>query len=338
MKKIFKTILLVIILILIGINIPITHLSYKKSTKDYNNWMKENISDNRRIIDIKMLGAHDTFSSHIHLFSKIDPYAPSVFKSIPGRLLKGFFIRQSVTQISGAKELLKSGVRYFDIRLSLIDNTWHTKHNYISEEFDAKEIVDYLKSYPGEFLVLDFQHINGVDYNNKEDYLKYQDMLKDLGLLDFNYKGSEDVADIRYDEITNQKKQSRVIIIDKFTYKDKKTYYYQDAIVSNWANSDDFNTVFNFLKEDGKKTKDERKFKVMQAVTTIQASPSGFLNSFKTWSLLNRASKFNRYLISQKDFDKMLFNTPIVMVDYSNTNKNNFLDQMMKLIINANKK
>jgi len=342
-KKILKIILLLILLIIICINIPITHISHQNSTQNYNNWMNENINSNPNIVDIKMLGAHDAFSNEINVFSKIDPYADGIFNGFTGKILKGLLVRQSITQIADTKELLNSGVRYFDVRLTYTDNNWYTKHNYISEKFDtiAEDIVNYLDNYTGEFLILDFQHISGLDYDDKDDYLIYREMLDNFGLLSYNFTNtSKSLGEITYTQITNNKANSNVVIIDKFTYANKETYHYESSITSNWANSDDFDIVIQFLKDESINSKNtiapNTSFKVMQAVTTMQSSASGFLNGLSTWSLLLRASKFNDYLITHNDFLDIMNSSPIVMVDYSNTNENAFLDNIMKAIIKAN--
>ena len=62
-----------IILVLV-INLPIINFNDTVSENDYSNWMSETVSDDKLVKDIAMLGAHDTFSNEIIVFSKIDPY------------------------------------------------------------------------------------------------------------------------------------------------------------------------------------------------------------------------------------------------------------------------
>jgi hypothetical protein len=343
LKKIIKIVALVLCIFIIGINIPITYIGNQISTNDYSNWMNESIDGNPKLVDVKMLGAHDAFSSEINFLSEVDPYASGIFKGVPGVLLKGLLVRQAVTQNANVNELLSSGVRYLDIRLTYKDNEWYTKHNYLAEQFEpiGENLVRYLDEYSGEFLILDFQHIDGIDYDSKEDYVIFEEMLERIGLLSYNYVSeTKSLGDIRYLEITNNKTESKVIIIDKFTCEEKKTYYYETSIYSNWANNDDFESVFAFLQEDSVQVANDKNhegsFKVMQAVTTMQSTPSGLIDGLRTWSLLNRASGFNDFLIFQEDFEEILNQLPIVMVDYSNTNENEFLDRIMEIIIMEN--
>jgi hypothetical protein len=84
-------------------------------------------------------------------------------------------VKQAKTQSGDVSQLLTGGVRYLDIRLSYLDDIWYTKHNYISGEFEsiALNIISFLESNQGEFLILDFQHINGVSYDSLEDYMLF---------------------------------------------------------------------------------------------------------------------------------------------------------------------
>lgn len=72
----------------------------------------------------------------------------------------------------------------------------------------------------------------------------------------------------------------------------------------------------------------------MQAVTTMSMSPSGIINSVKTWSLVERAERFNEYLLDCENLELLMESMPIVMVDYA-TDKE-FVDEIMELIIDLN--
>jgi hypothetical protein len=72
----------------------------------------------------------------------------------------------------------------------------------------------------------------------------------------------------------------------------------------------------------------------MQAVTTMELSLEGIFNSFKSWSLLNRAESFNNFLIQEENFQDLLDYLPIVMVDYTSEIK--FNERIMEIIIDHN--
>jgi len=341
-KKLYRvliTVLVVLLSIIVVINLPIIQVNHKDSDNDYSNWMRDSLSNDKFVTDVKMLGAHDAFSQEINYFSDVDTSADSILKGFVGKLIKGFIVKQSVTQIASPNELLKNGVRYFDVRLTYDNDTWVTKHNYVSGEFEpiADEIISFLTANKGEFLVLDFQHISGVDYSSDEDYLNFYNMLDEYGLLEYIYQvSSNNLDNLTYGELTNNGLESKLIIIDKFTKVDKNTMLYSSSIRSNWANSDSFDDVYSFLEDEkvSVENSDYSNFVVMQAVTTMNMSPSGFSDAIMNWSLIERAEKFNSFLIQQDNFLELTETLPIIMVDYCNSAP--FIDDIMELIMENN--
>ena len=339
--KIFLVLLIFIISLLLVINIPIINLSNKTSEIDYSNWMSENLSNDQLIVDIAMLGAHDAFSNEINIFSKLDPYEDNgIMKGFTGLLVKGFIVKQSVTQVAKAQDLLSKGVRYLDVRLTYTDNKWYTKHNYLSSDFEsvASQIVDFLSNNEGEFLILDFQHISGLDYSNIDDYNIFKTMLDSYGLLDYAYTVNN-LSTLNYGELTNNGTKSKLIITSKFDHSSIEVLNYSDSVRSNWADSDDFEYILEFIKEDASLVQEDNindKLRVMQGVVTMQMDQTGLVNALTSWSLINRAKNFNNYLIESRDFVLLLDNLPIIMVDYSNTNYLLFNDNVMELIIDFN--
>jgi len=344
-KKILKIItwvLVVPITLLLVINIPIITLFKNTNDQYYGYWMSETIDEDARVIDIAMLGAHDVFSADINLFSRVDELsADSIMMGVTGVLVKGFIVKQSVTQVSDVESLLLSGVRYLDIRLTYDDGEWYTKHNYISNNFveQVPMITSFLNTHPGEFLILDFQHIHGLSYESCMDYNEFLDMLDETGILEYAYQ-VDSLTDLTYGELTNDKTEAKVIIISKFTNSSEKVLFYDDAIRSNWANSDDFTYIVNYLQEEATAVTEgnvDDRFRVMQGVATMQMSGSGIIKALGSWSLINRAKSFNEYLINSEDFASMIEELPIIMVDYSDTESAEFNTQIMEIILDFNR-
>lgn len=337
--KIFLIVFIFILALLLLINVPIISFSNESSDNDYSNWMSETLGNDQLVIDVAMLGAHDAFTSKINIFSELDPYETNgVMQGFTGLLIKGFIVKQAVTQVSDASTLLDKGVRYLDIRLSYFEENWYTKHNYLSEEFVTvtSQIITFLDENPGEFLVLDFQHIDGLEYGNDEDYELFKTMLEDSGLLEYAYI-VDDLSSLTYGDVTNNGTESKVIVLSKFIDSETEILQYNDSIRSNWADSDDFDYVFEFLIEEAElKSEYENQFRVMQAVTTMQMSGGGILNALTSWSLIERAKSFNNYLIETEGFIELLESLPIIMVDYSDTNESGFNDNIMEIIIEFN--
>lgn len=339
MYKTLKIFLVIVIVFVILINIPIGSLGYRVSEEDYSHWMSETLDNDDLILSVAMLGAHDAFSNEIDMNSVVDPYeSNSIFRGIPGSLLKGYLVKQAKTQSGDVSELLKSGVRYLDIRLSLIDDNWYTKHNYISGEFEliVTDIIAFLESNSGEFLLLDFQHINGVAYDSIEDYNDFKEMLQEFGILEYAFIVN-DLTTVTYGDVTVNGSQSKVIIIAPFESSEGEVLEYSANIRSSWADSDDFNYVMDFLTTESEIASEHMsQFRVMQAVTTMQLSPSGIINSLTTWSLINRAGQFNEHLLNSGDLEELMSILPIVMIDNAGSNKGQITDDLMEIIIGFN--
>ncbi|MBN2540566.1 MAG: hypothetical protein JXB08_03470 [Bacilli bacterium] len=333
--------LLSVILFFLILNLPLFTVINNTTDTDYSNWMSETLSGNERIVDIAMLGAHDAFSYDIDIASPLDPYETnSIMQGATGVLVKGFIVRQSRTQMSTASELLKAGVRYFDIRLTYDDGNWYTKHNYISTDFlpILQEIIDFLDANTGEVLILDFQHISGLDYNSTDDYNVFHKMLFDSGILDYAPL-NPDLSILTYGALTNAKTESKVVITSKFANSLWDILQYDTAVRSEWADSDNFEYVYDFLKAEAAaiQTGDfYNRFRIMQGVTTMQMTGGGIVKAIGSWSLINRAKAFNDYLISQPDFVDLLSELPIVMVDYADTNSRHFNEDIMQIIMDFN--
>lgn len=332
---------IVIIALVLVLNTPIIILHHNSNDVDYSNWMSETLSNEQRVVDVAMLGAHDSFANEINIFSTLDPYETNgIMQGLTGVLIKGFIVKQSITQISNAEELLKSGVRYLDIRLTYDEETWYTKHNYLSGDFEpiANQITEFLDSNTGEFLILDFQHISGLDYDSLDDYQTFLTMLQSYGLLEYA-QTVNDLSTLTYGEVTVDGSVSKVIIISKFADSSMEVMNYDLAIRSNWADSDDFEYILDYVQADADEVEEleiNNNFRVMQAVATMQMNGPGILKAITSWSLIVRANDFNNYLLDYDGFEALLEYLPIVMVDYADTNKKEFNENIMQIIIDFN--
>jgi len=358
-KKILVFALLIVVLLLVAINIPFNFYAKKVTTEDYSNWMVETLFDDQLVIDIAMLGAHDAFTNKINYGSNIDfASASGIQTGIPGALIKGFSVKQSKTQVSDVAALLKHGIRYFDIRLTYNDREaeWYTSHTYFSEPFAniLDSIVEFLAENPGEFLILDIQHVNGIEYDDQVQFDSLSQMMTDSGIFDFAYEeGSIPLNEVTYGDVTENKSKSGVILLSKFVLETNLFWNYGDSVQSSWANTDTVSSLFEHLNNEtqlildgdaltgnqipdyvGTDSRDA--FRVMQAVLTMQMTGEGILEGMTSWSLLTKARNLNPELISQPEFLEWLSAMPIVMVDYADSNYRSFNDDLMVLLIDFN--
>ncbi|MGE0003919.1 MAG: hypothetical protein AB7S88_05635, partial [Candidatus Izemoplasmatales bacterium] len=234
---------------------------------------------------------------------------------------------------------------------------WMTVHTYFSTLLSdiLTEISAFLSNHPGEFLILDIQHVNGVDYADMETFDQIRTLFEDAGVLD--YALSEDVApldEVTVNDMTDNMTQAGVVILSKYIETDLQFFDYRASIRSAWANTDDPTLLFQFLTSEtelinnhaaltGNQVSDNSSavdslegFRVMQAVLTMQMSGPGIVQGITDWSLLAKAQRFNGTILDQEGFDDWLHAMPIVMVDAANSTQADFLDRMMEKIIEFN--
>ncbi|MFA7076076.1 MAG: phosphatidylinositol-specific phospholipase C domain-containing protein [Candidatus Izemoplasmatales bacterium] len=335
---------LIIFSILSIINIPWMFVSKQTSSTDYSNWMSENITSDKKIVDIAMIGAHDAFSYQIDIFSQVDEKsAESVMTGFVGKFIKGFSIRQSKTQTVNVEEQLKSGVRYFDMRLSYNEDEkeYYTVHNYFSTPLKSvlRMIEKFLSANPGEFIILDIQHVYGVDYNSQEDFIEVYNYFEEEKLTDYAYPNNiKSLSSVSYADVTDDKNQGGIMVFSKFSQTNEYFWGYDAHIRSSWANEDEFDKIIDFLESEKTDIILNMTYRdrlvVMQAVATMEMSTAGIFRSFGNWSLLGRAREFNQYLLNYEGIDLLLDVMPIMMVDYASDKET--VDQMMELIIEHN--
>jgi hypothetical protein len=324
------------------VNAPWFFVNSKTTTEDYSNWMSDALDEETLIIEVKMLGAHDAFSHEIGISSPVDEEsADSLMKGFIGRLIKGFSIRQSKTQVVSVSEQLKSGIRYLDMRLSYNEkeDSYYTTHNYFSSKLEEvlSEMTLFLSENPGEFIVLDLQHVYGVDYNSADDFDEVYEYFEDSEILDYAITNDQQLLEITYGDITESKTKGGLIILSKFITNNEYFFDYETNVRSNWANEDEFDKIISYLEDEKISIMTNSyygEFRVLQAVATMEMSFPGIMRSFETWSLLGRARQFNKYLLEYEELNELLDAMPILMIDFSTDYQ--IIDDYMELIISAN--
>lgn len=318
----------------------------KFTENDFSGIMKANLTFNPRAVDIAMLGAHDAFSHQISRGSKVDPQEDDgsiLNNGIVKVLAGGMFVRLATAQKSGAAELFKRGVRYFDVRITRADDEWYTTHGLLSGKLEdyLKPLVEVLYLSPGEFIIFDIQHAYLGD-KSFEDLFEYIASIKynDMSLFDFVLYNphSTPLETLRYNDITNDGLTGGAVVLAKTgQYAGCFHYKYADSIRSVWHEKntqsemlEGIDAEYNTLKDDV--SLDRNKFRVNQAQMTGLFSGSAIINTIFSWSLLDMAADFNPKLAAHEDFQKWLSVMPIFMVDYSDSNKDDFSDKVVEKI------
>lgn len=347
-KKFLNNLLLTLIFLIIMILVYPYSFSFTKIKQgNYQNIIKESLKDNQDVLvtNIAMLGAHDAFSNKISLTSKVDPAETGIVSTpVINKIIKGMIVRQTKTQKSGTEKLLTNGVRYFDIRLSFVNNTWFTKHSLISDKLSTYLIpmIKFLSQNPGELVVLDFQHCyyGNSDYNNLIESIK-NITYEGKNIFDFlNYVPLYTPLELlTYRLVTLNGKKSGIVMLIK-NETTKYSYNYEKSIRSTWHNKITDEEMFNAINQENEYLKTHKletigKFKVNQAQKTAQLNNQIF-NTIFGWSLIDLANNFNQKLVNHQNFDDWLKQMPIVMVDFSDSKKGNFNQLINQKLIEYN--
>ncbi len=356
MKKIFKRISIITSFVLLSAILFVltfgkagfSFAGYHEDGDDYSGVIALGVGDdNPRIVDIAMLGAHDAFSSHITKSSPVDPGEAddSILRNKTAAFFAdGLFARLSKSQRGAASDLLENGVRYLDVRLSYIEDTWFTKHALVSDElaYYLTDVISFLDEHPGEFIVFDIQHVylGEADF---DDLFTYLDTFEVNGksLLDFVHYDPTAIAlgDLRYDDVTVAGSASGVVILAKTeTTATLRSHYERGegdsegsetiSIRTLWHNTSDSQKMLRGIRDEYENISEtddyDNMFRVNQAQKTGVISGADLLDTLVGWSLLDMASYFNSRLIKQDDFLIWFSAMPILMVDYAISNRGQF--------------
>lgn len=196
------------------------------------------VENSDTLVSLNMLGAHDAFTANIGEGSnKFDAAAIAQGDSgAKGALTApSTAVPMSKAQSADALDMLNSGVRYFDIRLSRSSNTasyilktaphtngvFYTTHGMLGEEFRpiAYTIGQWLKAHPGELVVLDFQE--AYDYTDGHDgnadsatWTAINSILEESGINSYvrHSKGNASVKKVTYGDLTNNGESAGVVL------------------------------------------------------------------------------------------------------------------------------
>ncbi|MDR0831589.1 MAG: hypothetical protein LBM99_01680 [Bacillales bacterium] len=350
MKKILKVILncllTIIILMVIFLELPFSFGS-SKFNADYTNIINESVSNvEARIVDIKMLGAHDAFTDKLNLFSANDENAePGITNEWPSYFIRGLITRMAKAQNIGSTAMLKAGVRYFDIRASYHKSEWQTTHAYISDKLEnyLRPIIEFLHSNNGEVVILDFQEIH-LNTLNIVDFIDYLSNVKvnDKNIFDFvTYDVSVPIKDLTYKDVTsNKSKSGAVLLFYNQEQNAEHPYYYQrnETTISKWHDKMDNKEMFSCIESEYNRILEDESNLDLIRINQAQKTFAIGLKMFTNWSLITMADSLNGEYIKKIDQTSKWFEAmPIFMVDHVNSNSHNFNKVINETIIELNK-
>lgn len=344
--KIFIGFITFILLIVISCMLDLTRNS-KGTLKEFDNVIAESVTNSSaKIIDISMLGAHDAFSNNITTKSAPDYNDGGIVTNKLVRTVAGgLVVRMSRAQIAGTKEMLYAGVRYFDVRITKVEDDYYTYHGYISDKLEVyiKDMITFMKNHPNEFIIFDIQHFYTDQGGNRSldsgvyiELKNYMDNIKvdNESLMDYALQTTKSI-----DELTYAECKGKVIMLAKTDEDDTFIDRSDDNIRSEWINKNSDEDMLNGIENEYNylKTQTRDRLVVCQAQKTGFITDITIIRSLLNWSLINLADNFNKVLVSDEDrFMRWIGEMPIFMVDYSTSSKGDFNDKVIEYIKNYN--
>ena len=366
-KGIVGPIILFVLILLISTLFMSFSFAPKSRSKNENHEyvMKEVFQDkDPKITEIAMLGAHDAFTHKLSFTSPVDSNDKNIVTSkVASLLAKGLAIRASKAQNASATQLLKSGVRYLDVRVTKINGTYYTSHLYLSDTLESylKEVINFIDTHQGEFIIFDIQHFrteNGA--NGALDDYEYDDLMSELSrvkgdsgksLLDYIFYNSSTtyISDLTYTMVTNNRQSGGVVLLTKafetdYSYQRdtdasyKRNYYY--TIRSFWHENNNTKEMLEGIEKEYEYVKEQGYDDVLvvnQAQKTALLTSAKIIKSMFDWSLLDMANNFNAVLVKDEArFKRWLSEMPIFMVDNATSTKGKFNELANKYILEYN--
>ena len=321
-------------------------------TKDYSNMMRLCVEKNPKLKDypinrIACLGTHDSFSYNINMSSKPNTNEPDNLSNTPvlNVIGKGLMVRFARSQAHCVLEQLQRGVRFLDVRITYVDNTFYTSHGFISETLENSllQVLEFLDKNPGEIIYFQIFHNflgNGSIDLEREEFkrIKYNNKCI-YDFVNYDIENELDFSNLTYNEATCNGNKGGIILFDRLNYKEgnyKEYFKLTPMLDRSGKNYHDINELktnvedhYNSLPELDKKL----------TVNNITLSPS----SDRWWyfltrpSLLRLAETINLNYLNDVDFNKYLTKMPIVSCDLATQNKGDFNIKINEKLIEYNR-
>ena len=367
MKDFFGTLLFIIVCMLISMQLTFSFQAKpKEKALTYGYVMRDSLKGkNPKVTKIAMLGAHDALSEGMKYNSKAAEGETGIMVHPAVKILgKGLVVRLSRTQNASARELLLSGVRYLDVRVTKSYGDYYAYHIYLSNYLRRYlvEVVEFLETHEGEFIIFDIQHfLREEKETDEERRTQMIELINYIGsiktehgnsLLDFVYYNAEEnpLSELRYNDVTQSGTKGGVIILTKgyqtqYSYKRDNDATYEDqsydSIRSYWHDSNINQEMIQGIEDEylylsNHKDLIEGKFVVNQAQKTALQANKTLVRSLLGWSVLDMNARFNRKMVKNEDFSKWLSVMPIYMVDNATSRKGKFNKKVNELIMKYN--
>ena len=332
------------------------------------------VDANPRIVDIAILGSHDSVTEGLELDAPVDYYDRQQIVGKVAPLTRGLQYRFAKTQSVGLDVQLRQGARMFHIKYTDFEGEWYATHTLLSSKVEKYilQVLEYLATdeakgevvllllhpiYFGEDVTLDtFHHwLADVKYEGKNiyDYVYY-------GKTNTFCKDGEDgvkIGDLRYNDVTQNGTKAGVVLFDRREEKlwsedmegtadDEymgKFFDMDSNATHKWHSRNGYNTMTKLIDEqanliaESDEWDDKLRMNQAQPAFSVGGVSDLFVDLF-SWNLKNHSIRYNAKIVDHENFDKWLGIMPVFQVDFINTEYGDFNNKVNAKIIAYNQK
>lgn len=255
-------------------------------------WMENSCLKNKKVSKLLLPGTHDSGAYQVDA-----PY-----------FIGHFVNKWTITQNLNIYQQLMSGVRSFDLRITLEKNKFYVSHRFLCDSLETimLQILNFIGKNQNEVILL---HIN-TDNNNNSMTSKNNDLMNFLFMHIGNYivENTTNYTELILGDIINSSK--RIIIFSDYLINVGKTYVFND-INHLWYNQTDEYQLIQKFKDDDVYSPSVFDFVLTPNLNYVLSNMNG--------SIKNMAKKVNKELETILQ-DRQISKVNVITLDYIDVN------------------
>ena len=315
---------------------------------DFTSIIRDNVSLDARVIDIAMLGAHNTLSHYITSRSPIDPNEDSAPAQHPILLTiaPGTFARFGRTQLSDLYGLLQRGVRYVDARITY-DGQWYAENTLLSDYLRnyLTQLIRFLQENPGELVIF---AINDARFGGA---VSYSDLFNYMGSVQYNGQSIFDfvhhdpfttpIHELLLRDATQNGQTGGVVILAQAAAFPGGVHYYSRTDQRRIHHAQQQTSVIiEYINEEHLFLLNGQHNNMLR-VSQSQLGPvlwgAGLVDSLLRWSYIRINATHNRNIIDYDGLPDWLETTPILQFGVADSSVGNFNQRIIEIINEFNR-
>jgi hypothetical protein len=294
-------------------------------------WM-EHLPNEKQLCPLNQLtmpGSHNSASFWFDTSMELAPDKPKIISGISDKVgfidstMKSFVNKWALTQSWNVTQQLCGGIRYFDLRVAYrkASDEFRFVHGLFGHTVDEilEEIKTFLTENPKEVVLLDFNHLYGMEI---EEHVRLASLINQcFGSMLHSPRKDRSIASLQELWVAGEQV---IVFYDNVPMIEMFPSFFPSVFInSQWLNTDENEKVIKQVSVQGLASKAPGQYHVTQAIATPQAttifknlrgslkgSVTGKLNkdilSLLRSSLGDKTYSFNILLFDHVEFDDLI--------------------------------